>query len=89
MSPGIQNMRTGLDTLRTVENMSGSGKHENGIKCLLYRRKRVWARKTLKRDPTPSESLKMSPSAQNIKMGPNALATAENESWHAKHENGS
>jgi hypothetical protein len=29
----------------------------------------------------------MSPGAQNIKMGPDALGTVENELGHAKHEN--
>jgi hypothetical protein len=32
---------------------------------------------------------KTSPRAQNMKLGPDALGTAENESRRAKHENGS
>jgi hypothetical protein len=29
-SPGVKNMKTGADALGTVENVSGSAKHENG-----------------------------------------------------------
>jgi hypothetical protein len=42
----------------------------------------------MKRDPTPSVPSKMSPRAQNMKTGPDALHTAENESGSAKYENG-
>jgi hypothetical protein len=45
-------------------------------------------RKTRKRDPTPSVPSKTSPGAQNMKIGHDALDTAENESGRAKHENG-
>jgi hypothetical protein len=46
MSPGEQNMTTGLDALGTAENNFGSAKHENGSRHPLYRRKRVRQRKT-------------------------------------------
>jgi hypothetical protein len=49
--------------------------------------KRVWARKTLKRDSTPSVPSKMSPGAQYMKTGLVTLVTAENGSTRAKHEN--
>jgi hypothetical protein len=39
--------------------------------------------KTLEKSVPP----KTSPGAQNIKMGPNALGTAESESGSTKHEN--
>jgi hypothetical protein len=42
----------------------------------------------MKRDTTPSVPLRMSSGAQNMKMVPNALGTAENEFRRAKHENG-
>jgi hypothetical protein len=51
MSPGAQNMKTGPDALGTVENESGSVKKENEIQRPRYRRKRVRARKNIKRDP--------------------------------------
>jgi hypothetical protein len=76
------------DAHGTVENESGHTKHENVTRRPRYRRKRVRESETLKRDPTPSVPPKMSPGAQNIKTGPDALATAENESGRAKHENG-
>jgi hypothetical protein len=44
--------------------------------------------KKLKRDLTPSVRLKIRSGAQNIKTGPDALGTAENESESAKHEKG-
>jgi hypothetical protein len=72
----------------TMENESGRAKHENGTRRLWYRRKRVWESKIRKRDPTPKVSPKMSSEAQNIKTGPDALGTAENESGRAKVENG-
>jgi hypothetical protein len=79
-SPGYQNMKTGPDALRIVENKSGRAKHENVTRRHRYRRNRVRERKTCKRDPTPSVHPKTSPSAQNIKTRPDALGTAENES---------
>jgi hypothetical protein len=71
MSPGAQSMKTGPDALRTAENVSGSAKHENESGRPRYRRTRI-------REPTPSEPPKTSPGAQNIKTGPDALGTAEN-----------
>jgi hypothetical protein len=59
-SPGAQNMKTGADALGCTENESGSAKHENETRRPRYNRKRVRARKTLKRDPTPSVPPKMS-----------------------------
>jgi hypothetical protein len=38
-------MKTGLDTLGTAENESGSGKHEIGTRRPRYRRKRFRSRK--------------------------------------------
>jgi hypothetical protein len=40
------------------------------------------------RDPTPSVPSKTIPGAQNMKTGPDALGTAENEFGRAKQENG-
>jgi hypothetical protein len=81
-------MKTGHDALATVENESGRLKHENGTRRPRYCRKRVRACKTGKRDPTPYIPSKTSPGAQNMKMGPDALVTAKNESGRAKHEIG-
>jgi hypothetical protein len=72
----------------TTENESRSAKREKGTLRHRYRRKRVRERKTWKRDPTHSVPPKMSPRAQNMKTGPDALGTFENESERAKHENG-
>jgi hypothetical protein len=60
-STGTQNMKMGPDTLEIAENESGSAKHEKGTRRPGFRRKRVRARKTLKRDLTPSVPPKMSP----------------------------
>jgi hypothetical protein len=86
MSQGAQNMEPGPDALYTAENESRSTKHENGTRRSRYRRKRVRERRTLKRDQTPSVPQFMSLRAQNMKIGPDALGTAENESGSAKHE---
>jgi hypothetical protein len=88
MSPGAQKKKMGPAALGTVENESGSTKHENETRRPRYRRKRVRARNTLKRDPTASVLPKTSQGAQNMKKGPDALGTAENESGTAKHKNG-
>jgi hypothetical protein len=88
MSLCAQNIKIGLDAIRTAENESGRAKHENGTRRPRYRRKRVRERKKRKRDPTPSISLKMCQGAQNMKTGPSALSSVENESWRANHENG-
>jgi hypothetical protein len=45
-SHGGQNMKTGPDLLGTVENKSGSAKHENGTRRPRYHRKRVRERKS-------------------------------------------
>jgi hypothetical protein len=87
MSPGAQNMKTGTDALSTVENKFGRAKHKSGTRRTRQRRQRVWERKIRKRDPTPSIPSKMSPRAQNMKKGHDALRTAENESGRAKHDN--
>jgi hypothetical protein len=42
----------------------------------------------MKQDPTPSVPPKTSTGAQNIKTGPEALGTAENETRSPKHEKG-
>jgi hypothetical protein len=55
----------GFVALATAENESGSAKHQNETRRPRYRRKRVWARKILKRDLTPSLPPKMSPSAKH------------------------
>jgi hypothetical protein len=86
--PGAQNMKTGPDTLLTAGNNSGSAKLEKENRSPRYRRKLVWARKTLRRDPTPSVQPKTSPFAQNKKTGSAAFGTAGNESGRAKYENG-
>jgi hypothetical protein len=81
-------MKMGPDTLRTADNESGRAKRENGTRCPRYRQKRVRARKTQKRDPTPSVPPKTSPCAQNMKTEPDALGTAENESGRAYKKTG-
>jgi hypothetical protein len=44
--PVAQNMKSSLDDLGTVENESGSAKHENGTRLPRYRQKCVRERKT-------------------------------------------
>jgi hypothetical protein len=78
-------MKPSIHAIGTAQNGSGSAKHENGNRRRRYR-KWVRERKIRKRDPTPSLPPKMSPGAQNIKSGPDAVAIAENESWGAKHD---
>jgi hypothetical protein len=73
----------GFVALATAENESGSAKHQNETRRPRYRRKRVWARKILKRDPSASLPPKTSPGAHNMKTGLDALGTAENESRRA------
>jgi hypothetical protein len=85
---GRAKKKTGLVALAIAENESWSAKHHNGNRRPRYRRKRVRARKTLKRDPPPSVPLKISPAAQNMKTGPVALGTAENESGRTNLKNG-
>jgi hypothetical protein len=81
-------MKKEPDALVTAENESGNAKHVNETRRPQYCRKRVQERKTLKRDMTPSKPPKMSPGAQNMKTGPDALGTAENVSGSAKYEKG-
>jgi hypothetical protein len=81
-------MKTGTDALGSAENESGRAKREKGTGRPRYRRKLVRERKTEKKDPTPSVPLKTSSGAQNMKMGPDYLGTAENDSESAKHEKG-
>jgi hypothetical protein len=88
MSLGAQNMKTGPDALGNAKNMSGSAKYENGSRRPRYRRKRVRARETWKRDPMPAILPKTSLGAKNLKTGPDALGNAGNNFWSAKHENG-
>jgi hypothetical protein len=80
MSPRAQNMKTGSNALDTAENESGSAKHKKETRRPRYRQKRLRARLTWKKDPTPSIQPKMSPGSQNMKTGPDALGTAKNES---------
>jgi hypothetical protein len=75
---GTQNMKTGADALGIAEIEFKSTKHKNGTRPPWYSRKRVWERKTWKRDLTPSVPPKMSTGSQNMKTGPDALATTEN-----------
>jgi hypothetical protein len=75
MCPGAQNMKMGPDAFGTAENESGCVKLKNGTRRPRYRRKRVCARKTRKRDLTPS---KMSLGVQNMNKRPDALGTVEN-----------
>jgi hypothetical protein len=86
MSLRAQNMKTGPKALGTIENDSGSAKHENGTRRRRYRRKRFREGNIYKRDPTPSVPPKTSPTTQNMKTGPDALGTAENESGLAKRD---
>jgi hypothetical protein len=80
-------MQIGLDVLGTVENESESAKYKNWTGRPQYDPKLVRECKTCKRDPTSSVRPKTSPGAQNMKTGPDALCSAENESGSAKHEN--
>jgi hypothetical protein len=82
-----QNKKTGPDAPFTAENEPGSEKHENQTRRLRYRRRRVRARKTIKRETTPPVPPKTSLAAQNMKTGPDALGTAENMSGSGKQEN--
>jgi hypothetical protein len=88
MSLNAQNIKTGPDALCTAENMAGSAKHENGTRRPRYRQKLVPSCKTWKRNMSPSGPSNISLGAQNMKMGPDALGTAENMSGSAKYENG-
>jgi hypothetical protein len=72
-SLSAQNKKTGLDAHGTTENKFGSAKHENWTRRPRYRRKYVQERKSWKRDPTPSVPPKMSPGAQIMKSGSDAL----------------
>jgi hypothetical protein len=81
-------MKTGRDALGTTENEFGNAKHENGTRRPRYHRKYVWERKTRKQDTKPPVPPKMSPGAQNMKMGPDAHGTTENEIESEKKENG-
>jgi hypothetical protein len=46
MSPGTQNMATGLNAPSTTQNESGIAKHENWTRRPRYRQKRVREHKT-------------------------------------------
>jgi hypothetical protein len=85
---GSENMKTGPGALGIAQNESESAKHENGTQLPWYRPKRFYERKICKQDPTPSVSSKKPPGAQNMKTGPDALGTVENDSRSSKHENG-
>jgi hypothetical protein len=85
---GRTKMKTRPGALGTAENESRSSKQENWTRRPRYRRKRGRARNMRKPDSTPSVPSKMSPRAQNMKIGPDNLGTVENESGRAKHENG-
>jgi hypothetical protein len=81
-------MKMGPDELVTAEIECGRARLENETRRPRYHRKPVRARKTLKQDPMPSVPSKTSPGAQNMKTGPDALGTAENEFGSAKLVNG-
>jgi hypothetical protein len=96
-------MKTRPDTLDTTENESGRAKHKNGTRRPRYRRKHVQERKTrrIAREKINKNSIsnmkmvfdalgtvKTSPGEQNMKKGPDAHDTAENESGSAKYECG-
>jgi hypothetical protein len=87
MCPIAQNMKTGADAHETAENESGSAKHENRRLCPPHRQKLAQERKLRKRCWTTSVQPKMSTGTQNMKTGPDALGTAENESRSVNHEN--
>jgi hypothetical protein len=80
-------MKTRPNALGTIENESGSAKHEIGTRRPRYRRKRLRESKIRKWDTTHSVPQKTSPGAQNMQTGPDALGTVENGSGSAKHEN--
>jgi hypothetical protein len=72
---GSPKHENGTDALRTTKNVSSSAKHENGTRGPRFGRKRVQARKTLKRDLTPSVPPKTILGAQNMKTGADAIVT--------------
>jgi hypothetical protein len=76
-------MKTGPDTLRTVENVSGSAKHENWTLASSVKPKQVRDSKIRKHVPTSSVPQKISPVVQNMKARPDTLDTAENDSGSA------
>jgi hypothetical protein len=61
---------------------------KTGLDALGTAKKRVREGKTRKWDPTTSVPPKTSLCQQNMKTGPDALSTTENEFVRAKHENG-
>jgi hypothetical protein len=71
-------MNTWLDALGTVENGSGSAKHENWTIRPRNRWKWVQKRKPWEVDATLSVPLKTGSKAQNMKTGTGALDTAQN-----------
>jgi hypothetical protein len=87
MYPGAQYMKIGPDALGAARNEFGSAKYQNGTRRPRCRLKRVWERKTSKRDRTPSVQPQTSSGTQNMKTGPDAVGTSQNESGWAKHEN--
>jgi hypothetical protein len=70
-------MKTGPDALGTVENESGSVKHEIWMWRPRFRPNRVREPKIRKQDPTPLEPLKMSHVVQNLKTGPTPSLPSE------------
>jgi hypothetical protein len=63
MSPDAQNMKMGPDSLGTAEKEFVRVKYEIGSQRPRYRRKRIWALKTLKWEPTATVPQKTIPGA--------------------------
>jgi hypothetical protein len=99
MSPGAQNMRTGLDALGIAENKSERATHETGPDTYVPPKTSRGAQ-NMKTGPdalgtdenesgrTRSVRPKMCPGAQNMTKVPDAFGTAENDSGSPKHEKG-
>jgi hypothetical protein len=79
-------MKSWPSALGTVQNESRSAKCENWTRRRRYHRKWVMNWKTWKVDLTPSVHSKICPRAQNIKTGPGAVGSVENDFSSTKLE---
>jgi hypothetical protein len=79
-------MKTRTNTLGIAGHESERAKHENRTLRPRYRRKRVPARKTWKRDPSPSRQPKTCFGAQNMKTAHSAPSKTSPEAQNMKTE---
>jgi hypothetical protein len=80
-------MKTVPGVIGTFKNESSTTKHENWTQCSRYRPRRVQEHKLGKPDPAPSILPKTDSGAQNMKMGPDAIDTAQVVYGSANQEN--